>query len=189
MRWLRTKRKQPTPRSPYVNILDVLRVINRMQADGIISRYAIGGAVGATFYLEPVATLDVDVFISLEAVAGRLIIDPRPVFTYLAERGCTMEGEYVLIAGTPVQFLPAGGPLLEEGLNFAAFHEIDGVAARVFSAEHLAAMALQTGRAKDKARLLQFVEEGALNFDRFMVLLGRHGLMDQWRKFEKQFSS
>lgn len=32
-----------------------LEVINRMQADGIIGRYAIGGAVGATFYLEPVA--------------------------------------------------------------------------------------------------------------------------------------
>ena len=29
-----------------------------MQADGVIERYAIGGAVGATFYLQPVATLD-----------------------------------------------------------------------------------------------------------------------------------
>jgi len=29
-----------------------------MQADGVVQRYAIGGAVGATFYLKPVATLD-----------------------------------------------------------------------------------------------------------------------------------
>ena len=29
-----------------------------MQADGVIGKYAIGGAVGATFYLEPAATLD-----------------------------------------------------------------------------------------------------------------------------------
>ena len=28
-----------------------LAVINQMQADGVIGRYAIGGAVGATFYL------------------------------------------------------------------------------------------------------------------------------------------
>jgi hypothetical protein len=33
-----------------------------MQSDGVIERYAIGGAVGATFYLEPIATLDVDIF-------------------------------------------------------------------------------------------------------------------------------
>lgn len=42
-----------------------LEMINRMQADAIISNYAIGGAVGATFYLEPAATLDVDIFLNL----------------------------------------------------------------------------------------------------------------------------
>jgi hypothetical protein len=31
-----------------------LEVINQMQRDGIIGKYAIGGAVGATLYLEPV---------------------------------------------------------------------------------------------------------------------------------------
>ena len=29
-----------------------LTVINQMQTDGVIGKYAIGGAVGATFYLE-----------------------------------------------------------------------------------------------------------------------------------------
>jgi len=58
-----------------------------MEADGIIDRYAIGGAVGATFYLEPVATLDVDIFISFQAQLGSLLISPEPVFKYLTERG------------------------------------------------------------------------------------------------------
>jgi hypothetical protein len=44
-----------------MNIREVILTINQMQADGVVDRYAIGGAVGATFYLEPVATLDVDV--------------------------------------------------------------------------------------------------------------------------------
>jgi len=39
-----------------VGIKEVIETINRMQADGVIERYAIGGAVTATFYLEPVAT-------------------------------------------------------------------------------------------------------------------------------------
>jgi hypothetical protein len=38
-----------------------LEAINQMQADGIIGEYAIGGAVGATFYLAPAATVDLDI--------------------------------------------------------------------------------------------------------------------------------
>ena len=60
---------------------------------------------------------------------------------------------------------------------------------RVFTAEHLAAIALQTGRAKDKARLLQFIESAALDAARFQALLTRHGLMDAWQRFERQFLS
>jgi hypothetical protein len=39
-----------------------------MQAEGVIGKYAIGGAVGATFYLEPSATLDVQIFVSSACV-------------------------------------------------------------------------------------------------------------------------
>ena len=53
-----------------MNIKETIRAINEMQAAGIIERYAIGGAVGATFYLEPVATLDVDVFITFRLNLG-----------------------------------------------------------------------------------------------------------------------
>jgi hypothetical protein len=47
-----------------------LEAINQMQADGVIGKYAIGGAVGATFYLEPAATLDVDIFVVLPMASG-----------------------------------------------------------------------------------------------------------------------
>ena len=53
--------------------------------------------------------------------------------------------------------------------------------------EHLAVIALQTGRAKDKARVLQFVEAGALDAARFQAILARHGLVDRWLQFERQF--
>lgn len=55
------------------------------------------------------------------------------------------------------------------------------------TAEHLAAIALQTGRAKDKARLLQFIEAGVLDAARFQAILVRHGLVADWQKFERQF--
>lgn len=172
-----------------MSIRDVIIAINQMEADGIVDRYAIGGAVGATFYLEPVATLDVDVFVAFRSEPGQLLATPKRIFDYLAARGWSMKGEYVMIAGWPVQFLPPTGPLVEEALAEAVEADVDGVSARVFTPEHLAAIALQTGRAKDKARLLQFIEEGALDAARFQAILRRHGLVDTWAKFERQFLS
>jgi len=161
-------------------------MINRLEADGVIGRYAIGGAVGATFYLEPVATLDLDVFVAFETRPGALI-DPKPIYDFLTARGAVVEKEHVVIAGWPVQFLPPGNPLVEEALAQAVERDVDGIPVRVFTAEHLAAVALQTGRAKDKARLLQFIETGAVDSAHFQAILTRHGLTDRWRKFERQF--
>jgi hypothetical protein len=53
---------------------DTLETINQMQIDGVIDKYAIGGAVGATFYLEPSATEDVDIFVMLPTVSGRSLL-------------------------------------------------------------------------------------------------------------------
>ena len=82
-----------------MGIKEVIEMINSMQADGVIERYAIGGAVGATFYLEPVATLDVDVFVEFHTEPGSRIASPEPIFKFLRDRGCTMENEHVVIAG------------------------------------------------------------------------------------------
>jgi hypothetical protein len=172
-----------------MKIKEVIAAINQMQTDGVIECYAIGGAVGATFYLEPVATLDVDIFVSFKTEPGKLIVSPQRIFEYLTVRGHSLEGEYVVIAGWPVQFLPPDGPLVEEALREAVAVDVESTAARVFTAEHLAAIALQTGRAKDKARLLQFVEAGALDVGRFEAILTRHSLLDRWRQFERQFLS
>jgi hypothetical protein len=172
-----------------VNIRNTIAAINQMQADGVIERYAIGGAVGATFYLEPIATLDIDVFISFRPEAGSLLANPQPIFDYLKARGGAMEGEYIVVAGWPVQFLPAANPLVEEALAQAVEKVVGGTSARVFTAEHLAAIALQTGRAKDKARLLQFIETGALDPARFQNMVARHDLQQAWQRFEKQFLS
>jgi hypothetical protein len=170
-----------------MKIQEVIKTINQMQADGVIERYAIGGAVGATFYLEPVATLDVDIFITFKTEAGSLLVSPQPILDYLKARGGVMEGEHIVIAGWPVQFLPAQSPLLAEALAQAVENNVDGIPARVFTAEHLAAIALQSGRAKDKARLLQFVESGKLDSGQLQGILERHALAAAWKRFEQQF--
>ena len=170
-----------------MKIEEVIRTVNQMKADRVITNYAIGGAVGATFYLEPVSTLDVDIFIEVHAMAGSSIISLDPIFSYLREHACKMEGEYVIISGWPVQFLPPTGPLIEEALARAVEVDVQGIPARVFTAEHLGAIALQTGRAKDKARLLQFIEARALDRSGFEEIISRYGLAYQWQKFQQPF--
>ena len=163
----------------------VFEILHQMHAEGVVERYAVGGAVGATFYLEPVTTLDVDVFVVLPTQG--LLVDPSPVLDWLRSHGGVMEGEYVVIEQTPVQILPAGTPLVEEALCEAVETDVEGTPVRVFTAEHLAAIALQVGRAKDKARVLQFIEEGALDAAQFEAILSRHGLLGQWHTFQRQF--
>jgi hypothetical protein len=68
-----------------VNIKETIALITQMRTDGVIECYAIGGAVGATFYLEPVATLDVDVFVTLRPEPGSLLPSPQPLFDYLKD--------------------------------------------------------------------------------------------------------
>jgi len=68
-------------------IRDVLATVNRMRADGVISDYAVGGAVAATFYLEPLSTVDVDIFVALQPPPGRVLLDASPLFDYLRAQG------------------------------------------------------------------------------------------------------
>ncbi len=165
----------------------VLSVINQMCADQVIDQYAIGGAVGATFYLEPIATLDIDIFVLFRPEPGRLLDSPQPIFDYLLARGHTIKGEYIVIGDWPVQFLPPTGPLVSEALTEARTVDVDGESTRVFSAEHLAAIALELGRPKDKARLVQFVESGTLDENILDAILARHNLVGRWEHFEHQF--
>ena len=164
-----------------------LAVINQMQADGVIGRYAIGGAVGATFYLEPSATLDIDVFVSLKTGHGNSLLTLGPVYEYLAARGCQAKGEYIIIEGWQVQFLPPADALGEEALAQAIETQVDAVPAWVMTAEHLVALALQLGRPKDFTRILQFIEAGALDSDKLDRILARHGLLAKWEKFGDRF--
>ncbi len=164
-----------------------LQVVNQMQADGIIGRYAIGGAVGATFYLEPVATLDIDIFVSIRKKPGSPLLTMSPIYDYLTARGYKTEKKYIIIEGWPVQFLPPRDALGKEALAQAVETKLDGTRTRVMTAEHLVALALQTGRAKDFSRILQFIESGVLRTRTLDSILKRHGLLAKWEDFGHKF--
>jgi hypothetical protein len=92
-----------------------LQVLTELETTGIISRYAIGGAVGAIFYIEPFLTYDLDIFVVLPQMPSGLLT-LEPIYNELKRRGYPTEAECILIEGVPVQFLPTYNPLLEEAL-------------------------------------------------------------------------
>lgn len=158
-------------------------VLNRMVKDGVISRYAIAGAVGALNYLEPMTTRDVDVLVSVADLgstrSGLLTLDP--IFSYLRRAGYTeFEDEGVLIEGWPVQFLPVASDLDVEGLEQAIEAEIANIKVRVLRPEHLVATALKVGRPKDYLRILAFLSSEQLDRLALAKVLERHNLLSTW---------
>lgn len=164
---------------------DTLAVVEKLHQDGVFGQYAIGGAVGAAFYLEPIATLDVDIFVIFEPASA--ILSLSPIYDACAQLGYKAAGDSIQIHGWPVQFLPASLPLVAEAVREAATRESDGLTTRVMTAEHLMAIALQTGRAKDHARLVMFVESGLADMTAFRNILAHHSLLDAWAKFENRY--
>lgn len=159
-----------------------LQVLNELERNGVIERYAIGGAMGATFYVEPLLTFDLDVFVLLPQSAGGLL-SLAPLYEALRARGYTEEGECVLIEGVPVQFLPVYNALLEEALRDASEMSYEEVSARVVRAEHLIAVCLQTGRDKDRERVRIFREQAELDMGYLTGVLRRHGLEGKWKQW------
>ena len=156
-----------------------LAVLNDLERSGILGRYAIGGAMAATFYVEPILTFDLDIFVVLPEQGA--FISLAPLYEELRKRGFSEEAECVLIEGLPVQFLPAYNILLEEALDNAQTVFYATTPTRVLSVEYLVAICVQTGRAKDRDRVRLFREEAIINDDLLNDILHRHTLEQQWK--------
>ena len=161
-----------------------LQVIEEITHQGIIKAYAIGGGIAATYYIEPVLTYDLDIFF-IPAQEGLDVL--RPIYDYARERGFSTQAEAILIEGFPVQFIPAYNDLVREAVENAAILKYREVEAKVVTAEYLAAIALQTGRAKDRERLIRLLDEAVIDRTVLGRILATFGLADKFEKIEKQF--
>jgi hypothetical protein len=159
-------------------------VLNALETQRVFTRYAIGGAMGATFYTEPFLTFDLDVFVVLPRTSAGLLT-LGPLYEALRARGYTEEKECVPIEGVPVQFLPAYNSLVEEALDQAREIMYEDVPARVLRSEHLVAISLQTGRGKDRDRVRILREQAKLDMNLLTEVLRRHELEEKWKLWTK----
>jgi hypothetical protein len=161
-----------------------LEVLNRLEAAGLIGRYAIGGAIAAAYYVEPTVTYDLDVFTVIPG--SSMLIDLSPIYAQLKAWGYTEQGAGVEIEGWEVQILPPPGPIEEAALEAAETQSFHNVSTRIITAEFLCAIMLKTGRPKDLIRLSQFLEEGALQKGNFMDIVHDFSLVEKWNQFVRR---
>ncbi len=161
-----------------------LQVIEEMTRLGIIKAYAIGGGIAATYYIEPVLTYDLDVFF-LPVKEG--MDELAPIYEFARSRAYAEQAEALLIEGFPVQFIPAYNALVREAVTRATTLKYRDTEAKVVKAEYLTAIALQTGRAKDRERVVRLLEEAAIDRAVLDKILEEHGLAEKLRRIEKGF--
>jgi hypothetical protein len=69
-----------------MSMRQTIAVISQMEADGIIGRYAIGGAVASFLYIDVTFTEDLDILVSLDNQTGKSgPITLGPITKYLAD--------------------------------------------------------------------------------------------------------
>lgn len=158
-----------------------LLVLEEMTRLGIIRAYAIGGGIAATYYIEPVLTYDLDVFF----IPVREGLDElAPLYEFARGRGYVEQAEALVIEGFPVQFIPAYNDLIREAVADAATLKYRDVQAKVIKAEYLVAIALQTGRAKDRERVIRLLDGGAIDRTVLARILEKHALAGKLKMIE-----
>jgi hypothetical protein len=161
-----------------------LSALNQLIASRVIERYAIGGAIGAAFYIQAMQTEDVDAFVVVASSSRSLLVSLGPIYEALQKLGGQVEREYVRFGVWPLQILTDATALISEAIREAVDVEFEGVQTRVFRAEHLCAIALDTGRAKDYARVTMFLEQGEVDLRALERLAERYGLWERLLKVQ-----
>ncbi|MBN2092420.1 hypothetical protein JW964_22555 [candidate division KSB1 bacterium] len=164
-----------------------ISILNQMQTEGLFEKYAIGGGIAALFYIEPITTFDLDVFVILPSTS-QLLISLTPIYTWLEKRGFRAEKEQIIIEGVPVQFIPVYNELIKEAVLNAVEKKYGTTNTRVLLPEYLMAIMLQTSRPKDKERLLKFIETVDIAVDLFNSILIRYGLKEKYENLKDIFN-
>jgi hypothetical protein len=165
----------------------VIEILNRMQADGVIEKFAIGGGIAAIRYLEPYLTDDIDVFLSPVVVSEGGLISFGRIYSYLEELGYYPEREYIRIGDWLVQFVFASESVQEEAVTRADRVAFAGNYTSIFSVEHLAAELLRSGRLKDLTRVAALLKSEQIDMEMFRDIVRRHGLAQKWKEFASRY--
>ena len=171
------------------NISDILSVLEEMKRAGIIEKYAIGGAFAAILHYEPISTIDLDIFFFLREKNDSPILSLSAIYEFAKQKGFSFDHEFVNIHGWLVQFVEAShSALWTEAVKNADTIKIGNFDAKVIDKEHLVAMWLYAGRAKDYQKIAMFCEADFLDEAKISGIFKKHDLTAKWNKEKWRFA-
>ena len=169
---------------------EVLSVLDEMRQAGIVDKYAIGGAFAAILHNEPISTIDLDIFFFFKEKQSSRVLSLDPIYEFAKGHGFSFDHEFINIHGWLVQFVEAShSKLWAEAIENALSLSIDSRDAFVIDKEHLVAMWLFAGRAKDYQKIAMFVDANILDNARLTKILERHDLLVKWETEKWRFTN
>jgi DNA-binding Lrp family transcriptional regulator len=136
-------------------MIEVLRKLNQLKKEGVIRDYAIGGGYAVNYYLEPILTYDLDIFVLMSTDK-----EYSALYQYFRNRKYKIENVYIIIEGMPVQFLPSFvSTLIDEAIRRAKSIRVKGIPSKVLTVEYLIATLLMAFRPKDKMVIPHLLEQ------------------------------
>lgn len=146
---------------------NVIRRLNRLKETEVIEDYAIGGAHAVAYYLEPVKTLDFDIFVFIESDQDFYIFR-----TYIKKAGFKIRGTHVIIDDIPVHFLPGSlHPFINEAVRRAKRIRVRSIPTKVLTVEYLIVSLLMAFRLKDKMVIPDLLE--LADMERLKIIIER----------------
>ncbi len=175
--------------NPSTKIGEVLSVLDEMRRAGIGDKYAIGGAFAAILHNEPISTIDLYIFFFFKEKQTSVVLSLDPIYEFARTQGFEFDHEFINIHGWLIQFVEAShNKLWVEAIENAQILVIDNREAFVIDKEHLVAMWLFAGRAKDYQKIAMFVDAEILDYNKLTEILERHDLLAKWKSEKWRFT-
>jgi len=164
---------------------NTLALINELKEKKLIADYAIGGAIGVLRWVEPFFTRDLDIFIIPSKETKKGVIDLSSIYDYLKKKGCVWKGQWLIIGGVPVDFIPVDA-LEKEAVEDAEAAEFEGVGTKVITPEYLAAILLRAGRNKDLRKVEMLLAQASIDGKKLDRILEKYGLAGKFAGFRRK---
>ena len=164
-----------------------LELIAGFKKQGLIEDYAIGGAIAVLKWVEPFFTRDLDIFITpVQAPKKKELIDFSVIYKHLKGKGYDKwVGQWIVIDGVPVEFIPADAGLAKESVENAVETEYEGIKTKVIRPEYLIALLLVAGRKKDIIKIEMLLGQANINMKNLKEILSKYNLNEKFKPFTK----
>ena len=107
------------------------------------------------------------------------------VLDYLKKKGYDKWiGQWLMIGGVPVEFIPAWD-LSQEAVENAVKTEFEGIATKVIAPEYLIALLLVASRQKDAIKIRMLLKQAKVDIEKLKRITAKYGLSEKLESYFK----